>query len=102
MLEADQPDLGAYEVALAEAADHMVQAHTAMAANMTEARAVLTAEQREKLAEFSDEMSGMMGGMGHDGDAMHQGMQHSGMGGMMDCPLMQGLSEPGQADAGAE
>lgn len=99
-LESAEPDLQGYESSLRRAADHMVQAHVAMAENTIGARGVLTAEQREKLAEFSHQMDGMMGDMGHTGGSMHQGMQHGGMAGMMDCPMMQGTPEPGPAAAG--
>ena len=71
-LEGDSPDFGAYERALQEGADLMVQAHVAMARAAEEVRNVLTDEQLEQLG------SGMA--------MMHGLMQHGGtdpgMGGM--------------------
>lgn len=67
-LQAESPDLDAYEEKLREAVNHMVLAHTAMARGDAEARQQLTADQLEKLA-FSKNMmmemcrGGMSGGM---------------------------------------
>ena len=60
-LEGDSPDFGAYEHALQEAADLMVQAHVAMARAAEEARNVLTDEQLERLGSGMPMMYGMMG-----------------------------------------
>ena len=55
-----EPDFEAYERALSEGAEQMVQAHVAMARAATEARAVLTDEQRERLRGVAQMMRGMM------------------------------------------
>ena len=60
-VETDPPDLAAYEAALRDAADHMVQAHLVMARSAAEARAVLTAIQLDRL-ETGSRMMQMMGG----------------------------------------
>lgn len=82
-LESDDPDWPAYEAALRAAADHMVQAHTAMAKAAVEAGDVLSAAQREQLAGLDHGMSGMMPGMAGDG---------GGHMGMMGCMMMSGMS----------
>lgn len=79
-LEGDAPDWTAYETALRAAADHMVQAHTAMAKAAVAADDLLTPAQREQLSGMSHGMGGMMGG----GD----GGGHSGM---MGCMMMGGM-----------
>ena len=61
-LEGDSPDFEAYERALREGADRMVQAHVAMARAAAEARDVLTEEQRQGLQGGMQMMQGMMGG----------------------------------------
>jgi len=61
-LEGDSPDIEAYDRALREGADQMVQAHVAMARAAAEARDVLTEEQREGLDGGMQMMQGMMGG----------------------------------------
>jgi Spy/CpxP family protein refolding chaperone len=60
-LEGDSPDLAAYERALREGADRMVEAHVAMARAAAEARDVLTEEQREQLEGGMQMMHGIMG-----------------------------------------
>jgi Spy/CpxP family protein refolding chaperone len=60
-LQGDSPDFDAYEEALQEGADRMVQAHVAMARAAAEARNVLTEEQREALGGGMQMMRGMMG-----------------------------------------
>lgn len=65
-LSADSPDLTAYQDALQEAANHMVQAHVAMTRASIEARAVLTPDQLKKLGELTAQ-GGMMSGMGTGG-----------------------------------
>lgn len=60
-LTGDSPDFDAYEGALREAADAMVEAHVAMARAASEARAVLTDEQRAQLQRGMQMMQGMMG-----------------------------------------
>ena len=60
-LEGDSPDFDAYEWALREAADQMVQAHVAMAQAAAEGGAVLTEEQRQQLQGSMQMMRGMMG-----------------------------------------
>jgi Spy/CpxP family protein refolding chaperone len=69
-LDGDSPDLEAYERALREAADGMVEAHVAMARAAAEARDVLTDEQREGLEGGMQMMQGMMGGGGMMGSGM--------------------------------
>lgn len=98
LLDADQPDLEAYEARLREAADHMVQSHTAMAAAGVAAREVLTPEQREVLADLPTQRHGMgmmQGGMMGDGmmgaGTMHGDAVGSGNG----CPMMGGTSGTG-------
>lgn len=71
-LHGESPDLDAYEEALQEASDHMIQAHLAMTRTALQARDVLTAEQREKLHDSMSMMhqmrsGGMAGGAGHGG-----------------------------------
>jgi hypothetical protein len=78
-IEGDAPDWTAYETALRAAADHMVQAHTAMARTAVAARDVLTPAQREQLSGMDHGMSGMMAG---------DGPGHSGM---MGCMMMGGM-----------
>lgn len=99
ILEADQPDLGAHEAALTEAADHMVQAHTAMAATATRARSVLSAEQREKLDNLPHATGAMMQGMDHGQHGNHGAMQDGAMGAMKDCPMMKEMGGHGQGAA---
>ena len=65
-LEGDSPDFGAYEHALQEGADLMVQAHVAMARAAEEARNVLTDQQVEQLGSGMPMMYGMMGHGGSD------------------------------------
>ncbi len=60
-LEGESPDLDAYEEALQEGANRMVQAHVAMARASAEARAVLTEEQRARIQGGMQMMHGMMG-----------------------------------------
>ena len=60
-LEGESPDFEAYERALREGAEQMVQAHVAIARAATEARDVLTDEQRERLRGGAQMMQGMMG-----------------------------------------
>ena len=60
-LQGDSPDFGAYERALREAADQMVQAHLAMAQAAAEGGHVLTEEQRQQLQGSMQMMRGMMG-----------------------------------------
>lgn len=61
-LQGESPDLDAYERALREGADRMVEAHMAMARAAAEARDVLTEEQRGRLQEEGAQMMrGMMG-----------------------------------------
>ncbi len=60
-LEGDSPDFGAYERALREAADQMVQAHLAMAKAAAKGGDVLTEEQRRHLQGRMQMMRGMMG-----------------------------------------
>ena len=71
-LEGDSPDFVAYEHALQEGADLMVQAHVAMARAADEVRNVLTDEQLEQLGSGMAMMHGMMQHGGTD----------PGMGGM--------------------
>ena len=71
-LEADAPDFDAYEHALQEGSDFMVQAHVAMARAAEEVRKVLTDEQLEQLGSGMAMMHGMMG----------HGQTDPGMGGM--------------------
>lgn len=59
LLEAERPDLAAYEERLEEAAAHMIQAHTAMARATVEARGLLTPEQRTRLSGMDHEMGAM-------------------------------------------
>lgn len=89
LLQAERPDLAAYEAKLREAADHMVQNHTTMARTAVEARAILTPEQRTKLASLDHAAMGHSGG--HGQGAMH-GAGHAGM---MNCPMMGGKSDAG-------
>jgi len=56
----DNPDFQAYESALRDMADSMVQMHVGMARSAAEAREVLTAEQQEMLTQIGQ---GMMRGM---------------------------------------
>lgn len=56
----DNPDFQAYESALRDMADSMVQMHVGMARSALEAREVLTAEQQEMLTQIGQ---GMMRGM---------------------------------------
>ena len=65
-LEGDSPDFGAYEHALQEGADLMVQAHVAMARAAEDARNVLTDQQLEQLGSGMPMMYGMMGHGGSD------------------------------------
>jgi len=60
-LAGDSPDFDAYEDALREAADTMVEAHVAMARAASETQAVLTDEQRAQLQGRMQMMQGMMG-----------------------------------------
>jgi Spy/CpxP family protein refolding chaperone len=60
-LEGDSPDFDAYEEALQEGADRMVDAHVAMARAAAEARDVLTEEQHQRLQSSTQMMRGMMG-----------------------------------------
>lgn len=64
MLEQPDADLARYEAKLREAADHMVQAHLAMARTGQEAREILTPEQRSKLQTGMEMMRHMMPGAG--------------------------------------
>jgi hypothetical protein len=75
-------DLDAYQAALQQAADQMVQAHVAMARSGLDARATLQPDQRTKLDEMVPAGSaacpmtgsgGMMGGTGVGGHARQQG-----------------------------
>lgn len=59
-LQGDSPDFGAYERALREAADQMVQAHVAMAQAAADGGGVLTEEQRQQLQGSMQMMRGMM------------------------------------------
>jgi Spy/CpxP family protein refolding chaperone len=98
LLQAEQPDLAAYEARLRQAADHMVQAHTSMARTAVEARAILTPEQRASLAGMAHGAMGhgaMGHGSGHGSGAMGEG--HAGM--MMGCPMMGGQQT--RTDGGA-
>jgi Spy/CpxP family protein refolding chaperone len=79
-LDANRPDWATYEAALRSAADHMVQAHTAMARTAVAAKDVLTPAQREQLSGMDHGMSGMMG---NDG---------AGQMGMMGCMMMGGMN----------
>jgi Spy/CpxP family protein refolding chaperone len=63
-LAGDPPDIEAYERALREANDRMVEAHVAMARAAVEARAVLTDEQLGQLEDSIRMMRGMTGMMG--------------------------------------
>ncbi len=72
-LESDPPDIDAYEEALREGADRMVQAHVAMARAAAEARDVLTDVQRQELQEGMQMMRGMMMGQGQPGGMMGRG-----------------------------
>ena len=65
-LDGDSPDFVAYEHALQEGADLMVQAHVAMARAAEEARNVLTDQQLEQLGSGMPMMYGMMGHGGSD------------------------------------
>jgi Spy/CpxP family protein refolding chaperone len=60
-LQGDSPDFDAYESALREGTDQMIQAHVAMARAAFEARQVLTDEQRARLRGGMQMMQGMMG-----------------------------------------
>ncbi len=88
LLDADTPDLAAYEARLENAAGHMVQAHVAIARAGVDARTVLTPEQRAQLDAMPMDhgmgnghgMSGMSA-MGHEGCPM---MMDHGNGSMMD------------------
>lgn len=95
-LEGDQPDFDAYEAALREAADHMVQSHTAMARAAVETRQVLTADQQARFSQVSHSMGGGMAG-GEHGAMMGE---HEGMGMMMHCMMMGGMGGMGTEDAG--
>lgn len=101
LMAGDQPDLARFEAKLQEAADHMVQAHTAMARASVEARTVLTPEQRDRLKDMDHAAMGQRGAMGQEamrGEGMgHGGQGHAGMAGMagmMDCPMMRGMHGP--------
>lgn len=59
-LAGDNPDFDAYESALRDAMDGMVEMHVEMARVTAEAKEVLTEEQRMRLEEIGH---GMMGGM---------------------------------------
>ena len=88
-IEGAEPDWTAYETALRDAAEHMVQAHTAMARAAVSARDVLTPAQREQLSGMGHGMDGKMGG---------DGAAHSGM---MGCMMMGGMhGDMGGSDAG--
>lgn len=109
MLQDDEPDFGAYEARLRTAADHMVQAHTAMARSAVATRDVLTEEQRESLAGMTARMQhgGMQDGAMQHGGMNHGAMQHGQQGGMhhgmgmMNCPMMgHGAAAP-EAEAGS-
>jgi len=58
-----KPDLDAYQAAMREAADHMVQAHMAVARASVDARGLLTPDQLAKLPEGAQLMNTMMCGM---------------------------------------
>lgn len=75
-LDADDPDLDAYEARLREAMNHMVLAHMAMARIGLESRQLLTPEQRTAAAALARRM--------------HDGMAHGAAagGGMMPCMMM--------------
>lgn len=94
LLQAERPDLAAYEAKLREAADHMVQNHTSMARTAVEARAILTPEQRASLADLDH------AAMGHSGGHGQSDMHGEGHAGMMNCPMMGGKSGAG-AEAGS-
>jgi hypothetical protein len=72
-LTGPQPDLGAYERTVQEAATHMAAAHVALAKASVEARSLLTPDQVAKLPQgaqlFNTMMCGMMGGEMMDGPA---------------------------------
>ncbi len=71
---ADAPDFDAYEEALQDISEKMVDVHVAMARAAVGARDVLTEEQREHLQEGMGMMQGMTGG-----GMMHgEGMQRDG------------------------
>jgi Spy/CpxP family protein refolding chaperone len=99
LLQAEQPDLAAFEARLRQAADHMVQAHTTMARAAVDARAILTPEQRASLAGMAHGAMGhgdMGHGAGHGHGAMGEG--HAGM--MMGCPMMGGQQTRNDRGAG--
>lgn len=77
-LQGDSPDMVAYERALRQMADEMVQMQLQAALNGQRALAVLTADQRSSVRGM-DDRQGMGGGM-------MEGMS----GGMDSCPKMQG------------
>jgi Spy/CpxP family protein refolding chaperone len=83
LLQADQPDLAAYEAKLREGAEHMIRAHTQMARTVVEARGILTPEQHQKVAGLAHGAAGHGHGHGAMGGEGHQGMM-----GMMPCPMM--------------
>jgi Spy/CpxP family protein refolding chaperone len=62
LLNAERPDLAAFEAALNQASTFGVNAHVAMARAAVEARAVLSKEQREKANSLASMMHGGRGG----------------------------------------
>lgn len=79
----ESADLGGFEAALQEAAEHNVQAMVAMAQVHVDAGEVLTDEQRSKLETLTEAMHEMHGEGMHEGmgQGMHEGrgMQHREM-----------------------
>jgi len=76
-LNSNAPNFQAYETRLRQAADHMVQAHVALARGAVEARQVLTSDQRSRIATLrtaGHEMAGNSNGGMHPGSGMQQGM----------------------------
>jgi Spy/CpxP family protein refolding chaperone len=72
-LEGDSPDIGAYERALQDGADRMVQAHVAMARAAVEAGNVLSDEQRAQLSSGMPMIFGMMTGQHGKSDSGSSG-----------------------------
>jgi Spy/CpxP family protein refolding chaperone len=73
IMQANQPDLNAYESTMKEAAGHMTAMHLAVVRAGLEARALLTPEQRNTLSKTTAMMHSMMCGQG--------GMMQHGRGG---------------------
>jgi len=73
-LSSNSPNFQAYETRLRQAADHMVQAHVALARGAVEARQVLTSDQQSRLATLRPAGHEMASGEMQPGQGMGRGM----------------------------